>query len=354
MYVYAPNPPVAAFAYKNIVNTSNNNYTAVCKFCLLEKRVRFSKTSSSNLIRHLRIAHPLNYDEYVGAKNEKGNKRKENEIQNQSKNDACHLDVQSEICMVKKSSVAKNQDSIERNPCVKLSNDSIRPPDAAGKEAKLFEEQHSESVKEQSPEKDVSGSNISQILTKNDCKNEFKIKTNQSELSFVYKTCSTCQELKTISKCLTLSMDALADNCPHKLKDCCCKQLRATYSNENTLDKVTASLPTSDNSDIFLYQKDIDTKIVKIFCSTCLKAGNLKGGRKHQSDQSWVNGISFDTKRRENQDRKRHLSSSSHLQALEDLNSFDRDQNNKGLPTSADQKRCTENAMTTANVYVNT
>ena len=28
MYVYAPNPPVAAFAYKNIVNTSNNNYTA--------------------------------------------------------------------------------------------------------------------------------------------------------------------------------------------------------------------------------------------------------------------------------------------------------------------------------------
>ena len=98
----------------------------------------------------------------------------------------------------------------------------------------------------------------------------------------------------------------------------------------------------------FSYQYDAGKKEVKVFCVTCIKYGNTKKGRTRDNDFSWMNGIIFNSKRRENQDKVRHLTSSSHKEAVSFLEQGDDEQIRKGLPTISEQRNCTENAMVAA------
>ena len=73
----------------------------------------------------------------------------------------------------------------------------------------------------------------------------------------------------------------------------------------------------------------------------------------NDGDYFWATGIVFENKRRENQDKKRHLKSICHLEAAQSLNSLEKEQIRKGFPTNQQQNECTENAMTAAMFMAN-
>ena len=64
-----PRPPIVVFAFENVKHTKDDNYSAICKHCLYNRKgYSFNKTSSSNLIRHLRTKHSLAYKEFQNFK----------------------------------------------------------------------------------------------------------------------------------------------------------------------------------------------------------------------------------------------------------------------------------------------
>ena len=371
-----PNPPVLSFAFTDVKNTSLNNFSARCRFCLLEKRISFNSSSPSNLRKHLQRVHTAKYEKFILKQ-----RNKTSVLKGPTKSERSQLPTTANTFLDAKTKLLQYSANKEEPLLEEPSRSSISSIERQNTETIQAEKSADGSDTIEQPHKNITTSSCSvqshseedkQLIESTDPIISTKIsnketsisvpassdqklacqpsesdsakktgnesgRKEQSILSFVKKECSCCNKLKTIDKCMRFSLKAMLRNCGHKQEDCCCKQ---TYESMTNLqcDEVEQEADVNYN-DVFAYQFDPNLNATKVICIVCLRAGYSKSGRKRCGDYSWATGIVFENKRRENQDKKRHLKSICHLEAAQSLNSFDKEQIRKRISNKSAAKR---------------
>ena len=329
-----------------------------------KKTLSFSRTSSSNLMRHMKSKHKIIYDKFL-----------------QSKRSTARCQVNQRVSISPKKlieeskQVAAKDEIIEVNQCEK----EIEP------EKVLFKETNSVCMKNSIDKPVINDSSIT-ALVGNSCNEREKpgqilpgipqvlesstvfaeksstfkteehsdtSKAKQTQLIFKKPECSVCHEIKYIKKWSLTNLNIILADCNHNSNDCCCKTASKSFLSDEIEVPQSCNSNIDNIEDTFVYQFDSVKNAAKVFCLVCLKYGQKKTGRKRPEDYSWETGIIFNSKRREKQDKSRHLQSVSHKAAVNFLDNDTKEQLQKGLPTVSQQKKCTENAMIAAMFMIN-
>ncbi|XP_047740707.1 uncharacterized protein LOC108667400 isoform X2 [Hyalella azteca] len=299
--------PVIDFAFTSLQEGEGNTLSATCKFCHVEKTVKFTRSSKSNLLKHLERNHYEAFNTYINT--------------------------------YPKQKVSTGQRKVH----IESSSDSS-PPVETTRSFKFILPKYA-SCTSSSDTKDTSTSDALLVL-----RDPTASKATQP-LQTALKTldskpqCSCCSEILSARKMYKTLLQVAVEKCRHK-NECCCKKLIKDGDSEAPDNEPNISQKSNDRFDdsSFLSQYDSKKGAVVHFCKDCLIHQSPSRGRR-KVGESWSNGITFKDTRSKNSAKKRHLESAQHAEALELNKREDEHEIRSGCPTSDERQSSTKNSM---------